>query len=79
MGTKKEGFHRRSKGGDFWKSKFSGLGGVLETSFDSSTLKEVGILPTLVYLVMFYALKGCLAVFFFCPKGLFGKILGMRK
>ena len=37
-------------------------------------------------LVVFYALRGCLAVFFFfCfffffgPKGLFGKILGMRE
>ena len=50
MGTKKEGIHRRSKGGDFGKSKFLGLGGVLETSFGSSTmLQEVGILPTLVY------------------------------
>ena len=35
---KKEGFHRRSKGGDFGKSNFSGLGGVLETSFGSTTL-----------------------------------------
>ena len=49
MGTKKEGFHRRFKGGDFGKSKFSGLGGVLETSFGSTTLREVGILPTFVY------------------------------
>ena len=49
MGTKKEGFHRRSKRVDFEKSKFSGLGGVLETSFGSTTLQEVGILPTLVY------------------------------
>ena len=38
----KEGFHRRSKGGDFGKSKFSRLGGVLETSFCSTTLQEVG-------------------------------------
>ena len=49
METKKEGFHRKSKGGDFGKSKFSGLGGVLETSFSSTTLQDVGILPTLVY------------------------------
>ena len=49
MGTKKEGFHRRSKGGDFRKSNFSGLGGVLETSFGSTMLQKVGILPTLVY------------------------------
>ena len=48
VSTKKEGFHRRSKGGDFGKSKFSGLGDVLETSFDSTTLQEVGVLPTLV-------------------------------
>ena len=47
---KKEGFHRRSKGGDFEKSKFSRLEGVLETSFGSTTLKEVGILSTFVYL-----------------------------
>ena len=49
VGTKNEGFHRRSKGGDFGKSKFLGLGGVLETSFGSTTLQEVGILSTLVY------------------------------
>ena len=48
MGTKKKGFHRRFKGGDFRKSKFSGLGDVLETSFGSTTLQEVGVLPTLV-------------------------------
>ena len=42
VGTKKEGFHRRSRGGDFGKSKFSGLGDVLETSFGSTTLQEVG-------------------------------------
>ena len=49
MGTKNEGFHRISKGGDFGKSIFSGLGDVLETSFCSTTLQEVGILHTLVY------------------------------
>ena len=49
MGTKKEGFHQRSKGGDFGISIFLVLGGVLETSFGSTTLKEVGIFPTLVY------------------------------
>ena len=49
MGTKKEGFHRRYKGGDFDKSKFLELGGVLETSFSSTILQEVKILPTLVY------------------------------
>ena len=67
MGTKKEGFHQRSKGGNFEKSIFSGLGGVLKTSFGSTTLQEVGTLPTLFifhskgYLVVFYALRGCLA------------------
>ena len=65
VSTKKEGFHLRSKGGDFRKSKFSGLGGVLETSFGSNTLQEVGIPPTLVILhskgclVVYYALRGC--------------------
>ena len=49
MGTKKERFHRRSKGGDFGKSKFLVLGGVLETFFGSIMLQEVGILPILVY------------------------------
>ena len=31
------------------KSNFSGLGGVLETFFNSSVFQEVEILPTLVY------------------------------
>ena len=45
---------------EIWgKSKFSGLGGVLKTSYHSTTLKEVEILLTLVY---FYP-KGCLAMF----------------
>ena len=48
VGTKKEGFHLRSKGGDFGKSKFLGLGDVLETSFGFITLQEVGVLSTLV-------------------------------
>ena len=70
MGTKKEGFHRRSKGGYFRKSNFSGLGGVLETSFGSTMLQKVGILPTLVYFhpkgLIFWgccieALRACLA------------------
>ena len=38
MDTKKEGFYRRSNGGYFEKSKFLGLGRVLETSFGSTTL-----------------------------------------
>ena len=49
MCTKKEGFHQRSKGGDLERSKFSGLRGVLETSYHYTTLQEVGVLPTLVY------------------------------
>ena len=77
MCTKKERFHRRSKGVDFKKSIFSRLGGVLETSFGSTTLQEVGILHTLVYFhpkcyfgsistrrsrfALFSALRGCLA------------------
>ena len=42
---------------------FFGLGGVLETSFGSTMLKEVKILPTLVY---------------FHPKGGFGSISTLR-
>ena len=42
MDTKKKRFHRRSKGGDFRKSKFLGLGGVLET-FGFITLKDGNI------------------------------------
>ena len=70
MGTKKKGFHQRSKGGDFEKSKFSGLGGVLETSFGSTTLQEVEIFPTLVY----FHPKGLILGGMLCrgPKGLFG-------
>ena len=42
---------------EIWgKSKFSGLGGVLETSYHSTMLQEVGILPTLV-LVPIFGLK----------------------
>ena len=71
MGTKKkERFHRRSIGGDFGKSKFSGLGGVLETSFGSTKVQEIDILPTLVYFHhKWLILRGML-----CrgPKGLFG-------
>ena len=47
------------------KSKFLGLGGVLETSYHSTTLQEVDILSTLVY----FHHKGCLALF---SMGLFG-------
>ena len=49
MGTKKKGFHQKSKGRNFGKSNFLGLGGVLETSFGSTMLQEVEILFTLVY------------------------------
>ena len=58
------------------KSIFSGLGGILETSFGSTMLQEGEILPTLVYfhpkgcfgyisthrsrLTMFSTLRGCL-------------------
>ena len=53
---------------EIWgKSKFSGLGGVLETSYRSTTLQEVGILPTLV-LVPIFGLKMVEHV-----KGLFGQ------
>ena len=68
VGTKNEGFHRRSKGGDF------GLGRLPTCA---TTLQEVGILPTLVYFhhkgcfgsiatlravwLFFFALRGCLA------------------
>ena len=35
---------------EIWgKSKFSGLGGVLKTSYVSTTLQEVEILHTLIY------------------------------
>ena len=60
MGTKNEGFYQRSKGGNFGKSKFLGLGGVLETSFSSTTLQEVWILHTKGCFVVFSALRGCL-------------------
>ena len=68
MGTKNEGFHRRSKGGDF------GLGRLPTCA---TTLQEVEILPILVY----FHHKGCFGyiatlrsrlALFFCPKGLFG-------
>ena len=70
MFTKDEIFHKRSKRRDFWKSKFSGLGGVFETSFGSTTLQEVGILRTLVY---FHPKRLILGVML-CrgPKDLFG-------
>ena len=69
MGTKKEGCHRRSKGKDFGKSKFSKLG-VLETSLSSTILQEVRILSTLVY----FHTKGLVLGGMLCrgPKGLFG-------
>ena len=48
MGTKTRDFTEDSSE-EFRKSNFFGLGGVLKTSFGSSTLEEVGILHTLVY------------------------------
>ena len=63
MGIKNEGFHQRSKGGDFGKSKFSGLRSVLETSFGSTTLQEIWFLLTLIYSYFLWIknlLRGCL-------------------
>ena len=82
MGTKNKGFHRRSKGGDFGKLKFSRLGGVLETSFGSTTLQEVWILPTFglfstIRIVWLCFLPKGLFDHVFFPKGLFGQILGL--
>ena len=57
MCTKNEGFHRRSKGVDLGKSKALGLGGVLEASYISTTLQEIGFFPTLVYFHLL--LGGC--------------------
>ena len=37
------------KRGDLEKSKFSGLGGVLKTSYHSTMLQEIEVLPTLDY------------------------------
>ena len=39
-------------------SKFSGLGGVIRTSYRSSTFQEVGILPTLVLVSIFLLIFG---------------------
>ena len=76
MRTKIKEFHRRSKNEDLRKSDFSILGGVLEASFGSTMLQEVGILPTLInfYLRVVQRsfgfspnhgtdLRGCLALF----------------
>ena len=71
MGTKKEEFHQRSNGGDFGKSIFSELGGVIEASFSSTTLQEVEILPSFCELkislgtvwtdnLVLYLLRDCL-------------------
>ena len=44
---------------EIWgKSMFSGLGGVLETSYHSTMLQEVGVLPTLVYFQPWGCFKG---------------------
>ena len=48
-GTKKEGFHQRSIGGDLGKSRASSLGSVLRLPTVSTTLQELWIFPTLVY------------------------------
>ena len=78
VGTKKmRGFTEDPKEEISGNQFFSGLGGVLETSFGSTTLQEVGILLTLVYfhlkggfgsistlssrLALSSALRGCLA------------------
>ena len=47
-GYQKRGISSKIQGGDLGESNFSGLGGVLETSFCSTMLQEVGIFPTLV-------------------------------
>ena len=52
-----------TKGRDFGKSIFLGLGSVLKTSFDSTMLQDVRILPTFVY---------------FHPMGGFGYISTLR-
>ena len=46
MGTKNEGFYRRSKGGDFRKSRIFGLG---RLPTHATTFQEEEILRTLVY------------------------------
>ena len=68
MCTKNAGFHRRPKGGDLGKSKSSGLGGVLETSFGSTTLQEIEILPMVLFPLYGLILGGMLCR---CPKGMF--------
>ena len=63
VNTTNEGFPQISKGGDFEKSIFLGLGGVLEISFGSTKLQEVEILPILVYSYFLWIknlLRGCL-------------------
>ena len=61
---------------DLGKSKVLSLGGVLEASYISTTLQEVGFFHTLVY----FHLKGLFGGFFKlllcrCLKGLFGLFL----
>ena len=48
MGTKNEGFHRRSIGGDLEISRALSLGSVLRLPTVSTTLQEVGILPIFI-------------------------------
>ena len=64
---KRKDFTKDSKEEIWRKSKFSSLEGVLETSYYSTTLQEVGILHTLV-LVPIFRLKMVERV-----KGLFGQ------
>ena len=73
MCTKNEGFHQRYKGEDLEKSRVLSLGGVLEASYTSITLQEVGIFPTLVLFPPFGLILGGLLCR--CPKGLFGWFL----
>ena len=49
MGTKKEGFHRRSTEGDLGKSRALSLGSVLRLPIVSMTLQEVGIYLILIF------------------------------
>ena len=76
MHAKKEGFSQRSRG-DFRKSNFLGLGGVLETFFGSTTLQEVAILPTLVYFHPKRLILG--EMLYRCPKALSGWFMNRLK
>ena len=58
LGYQERGISPKIQRRIFWESKFSGLRGVLETSYHSTTFQEVRVLPILDY---FYH-KGCLAL-----------------